>query len=255
MTSQTRVLIVDDQPGMLRTTAMVLSRKGYFVDTAPNGLSAIEKLNGDNFDVVLMDIKMPLLNGVDAYQRIKSINPKVAVIMMTAYAVEELVSEALDNGAFAVVFKPLDIDRIINLIDRAKEIKKGVFLLIVDDNPNDCKILTNLLVKKGYSVGTVGDGDSAIARAKEFKYDIILIDLKLPTINGFETLLGIREIDPDVVAIMMTAYRDEMAELIQAALEKDVYTCLYKPIDVKHFLTLIEHISSHIRKKRFQYQA
>jgi DNA-binding NtrC family response regulator len=248
MTRQTRVLIVDDQPGMLRSTAMVLKRKGYLVDIAQNGPTALEKIKESTFDVVLMDIKMPLMSGVDAYQHMKSIQPSISVIMMTAYAIEEMVSDALEKGAFAVIYKPLDIDRTISLIEKTKEMKMGIFVQIIDDNPDTCTLLRRILEKKGYSVAIAMDGETAIEQAKKFKYDIILIDLKLPSINGLETYLAIREIDKDVVAIMMTAFRDEMADLIQAGLKNDVYTCLYKPLNIKDLLSLLEHIVSLIQK-------
>ncbi|MBN1315723.1 MAG: response regulator [Anaerolineales bacterium] len=250
MTNKTRVLIVDDQPGMLRTTAMVLNRKGYHVDIAQNGPAALEKIKQIPFDVVLMDIKMPVMSGVDTYQYIKNIRPATAVIMMTAYAVEDLVSEAMEKGAFAVIYKPLDIDRTIGLIEKAHEMQKGIFIQIVDDDPNACNTLRIILERKGYSVAIAPDGETAIEQAIKFEFDIILIDLKLPTINGLETYLAIREIDPDVVAIMMTAFRDEMADIINAGLKQDIYACLYKPLNMDELLELLEHIVSFDQKTR-----
>ena len=117
MNHKTRVLVVDDQPGMLRTTAMVLNRKGYDVDIAQNGSAALEKIKQTPFDVVLMDIKMPLMDGVETHKRIKQIRPDAVVMMMTAYAVEDLVQEALQEGAYGIVYKPLEMEELLKLVD------------------------------------------------------------------------------------------------------------------------------------------
>jgi two-component system response regulator HydG len=117
MTEKAQVLIVDDQPGMVRTTALVLERKGYVVDGAEDGQTAIERVQQTPFSVVLMDIKMPIMNGVETYKRIKAIRPGTAVIMMTAYAVEDLVAEALQEGAYAVIHKPFGLDELLRLLD------------------------------------------------------------------------------------------------------------------------------------------
>ena len=116
---KTSVLIVDDRPSMTRTIALILKHKGYAVDVAQDGPSAIEKVKQTPFDAVLMDIKMPLMSGVEAHRRIKAIRSRMAVIMMTAYALEDLVAEALQEGAYAVIHKPLDMDRVIELIEEA----------------------------------------------------------------------------------------------------------------------------------------
>ena len=81
-------------------------------------------------------------------------------------------------------------------------------------------------------------------------YDIIFIDMKLPTINGLEAYLAIKKINPEVVAIIMTAYRQEMADLVEEALNKDAHSCLYKPLDMEEVLRLIDEIRERKRKRR-----
>jgi len=120
MSQKTRLLIVDDDPSMLHTTALVLEGLGYAVDLAEDGPTAIEKAQQAAFDVVLMDIKMPLMDGVETYKRIKAIHPEAAVIMMTAYAMEDLVAEALKEGARGVIYKPLDFAHTVWLIEETR---------------------------------------------------------------------------------------------------------------------------------------
>ena len=96
--------------------AFVLKRKGFFVTTAKNGLEAVNKVKEQFFKLIFMDIKMPHMNGVEAYKRIKKISPETTVIMMTAYAVEDLVEEAIQEGASGIIYKPLDLDNVISLV-------------------------------------------------------------------------------------------------------------------------------------------
>ena len=242
MTKKTRILIVDDNIGLSRTTALILEHKGYAVVTAGNGLEAIAMVEESPFDMIFMDIKMPLMDGVEAHRRIKQIRPKAVVMMMTAYSVEDLIQQALEDGAYGVLTKPLDIEKMIAVIDLAQETRQGALIMVVDDDQATCTTLMTILTRKSYRVGIALNGEEAITKAGVTDHDIIFIDMKLPTINGLETYLAIRKINPQVVAIMMTGYRQEMADLVDEALRNQAYACLYKPIKIEEMLQLIEEI-------------
>lgn len=236
------ILIVDDDVGLCKTLSFVLKREGYAVAIAHDGLEAIERVKERPYNMVLMDIKMPLMNGVEAYKRIKKVRPEAVVVMMTAYAVEELVQEALREGAYGVIYKPLDIEKVIALIEKAREAKQGALILVVDDDPEICVTLKNILSNRHYKVCTVHAGEEAIVMARKKDYDVIFIEMELPTINGLETYLAIKEINPEAVVIIMTAYRQEMADLVEEALHSHAYTCLYKPLDAEEVLRLVEEV-------------
>ncbi len=118
MAEKAGILVVDDNVGMCKTMSLVLRRKGYAVTTAKDGPEAIEKVKGESFDMIFMDIRMPVMNGVETYKSIKKLRPETAVVMMTAYAVADLVEEALQEGAYGVIYKPLDIENAIALIEK-----------------------------------------------------------------------------------------------------------------------------------------
>jgi two-component system, NtrC family, response regulator HydG len=242
MDEQTRILIVDDNTSLGRTMSLVLERKGYSVMVAGDGLEALEKAREEPFDIVFMDIKMPLMNGVETYKELRRIRPEAAVMMMTAYSVEELIEEALQEGAHGVVRKPLDIDKVVTIIEEATQSKNGALILVVDDDEETRTSFSNILVKKGFSVGTAATGEEAIGLAQHQNHDIIFIDMRLPTINGLETYMRIRSFDPHAVAIMVTGYRQEMDTLVQEALHNNAYACLYKPLDMANVLGLVQEI-------------
>lgn len=222
--------------------SLVLKRKGYEVSIANDGFEAIDTVKEEFFDIIFMDIKMPVLNGVETYKKIKEINEKIIIIMMTAYAVEDLIQDALKEGAYGVIYKPLDFEKIFSLIEESKDTKQGGLILIVDDDPGTCKTLENVLTKKGYDVVISNTGEDAITKAKEKFFDIIFIDMKLPTLNGLETYLELKKINPKLIAIVITAYHQEMDDLVQEAMNNSAYTCLTKPINIEDMLVLINEI-------------
>jgi CheY-like chemotaxis protein len=115
--SKPKVLIVEDQRSMRLTLAGIIEDQGYDVTEVEDGYRAIEAVRKSAFDLVFMDIKMPGINGVQTFREIKKISQRPVVVMMTGFAVEDLVKEALEEGAFSVVYKPFEIDEVIRLME------------------------------------------------------------------------------------------------------------------------------------------
>lgn len=222
--------------------SLVLKRKGYEVSIANDGFEAIATVKEEFFDIIFMDIKMPVLNGVETYKKIKKINDKIIIVMMTAYAVEDLIQDALKEGAYDVIYKPLDFERILSIITHSKDKKQGGLILIIDDDPGICTTLKNIFVKKGYEVGISNTGEDAITKVRDRSFDLIFIDMKLPTLNGLETYLALRKINPELIAIIITGYHQEMDDLVQEAINNSAYTCLNKPLNIEDMLLLINEI-------------
>lgn len=233
---------MDDNVNLCKTMAFILKRKGYNVATASDGMEALKMAKDNTFNLIFIDIKMPIMNGVETYKKIKKIRPEAVVIMMTAYSVEELIQEALEEGAYGILHKPIDPEKVISLIKKVKEKKNGGFVMIVDDDLNFSISLKNILTKRSYLVGIAHTGEKAINMARKDNYDVILIDIKLPSINGLETYLEIKKANSNVVVIMMTGYRQEVTELVEEALKNNAYTCLYKPLDMEILLKIIDNI-------------
>jgi DNA-binding NtrC family response regulator len=249
MDEKGNVLIVDDNISLSKTMSFVLARKDYDVETAKSGPEAIEKVKQKPFDIIFMDIKMPLMDGVETFRRIKEIRPEAVVMMMTGYSVEGLVQQALQEGAYGIIYKPVDIEKVVNVLKDAQKAKEGALILVVDDDPGTCITFKNILTNKGFNVGIADTGEKAIAMAGKKSYDIIFIDMKLPTINGLETYLLIKKVNPEAVTIMMTAYHQEMAELVETALKSHAYTCLYKPLEMEMLLRLVDEIRERKKKR------
>ncbi|NLW91828.1 MAG: response regulator [Syntrophomonadaceae bacterium] len=103
------ILIVDDQKGVRRLLEEVFKKDGWEVSTAVDGTEAVTLAIQHEPDIILMDMKMPNMNGLEASQKIIEKNPRLSIIMMTAYGEMEVVRAALDSGVKKCVTKPFDI--------------------------------------------------------------------------------------------------------------------------------------------------
>ncbi|MBT3363750.1 MAG: response regulator [Chloroflexi bacterium] len=120
MDSRINVLVVDDEPGMLETMADILAATGYRSSVVEQAKMALDLVGKIHFDIVLMDIVMPEMNGVDAYKKIRSASPDTKIIMMTGYGSDHpLVKKALGCGVEYLLHKPFDVDTLISSINQA----------------------------------------------------------------------------------------------------------------------------------------
>jgi CheY-like chemotaxis protein len=234
------IMLVDDNKAFLDSTKDVLEDKGYTVVTAESGEKAVALLKEQDFDVVIMDIKMPGMNGVESFIEMKNIKPGVAVIMVTAYSIDSLLQKAFDEGACAVMKKPLNMNALFTSIDNLKTNGNGGLILIADDDKELCDNLENILGAKGYKVISAYDGKEAVEKAQLHPVDILLIDMKIPTLNGLEVFHTVRKMKPKTVAIIITAYAQEMQALIQEMLKDNACACLTKPLDIGKLLRVLK---------------
>ena len=246
-----QILLVDDNEEFLDSTRDVLDDEGYDIVTATSGEEGIEMAGAQIFDVILMDIKMPGINGVESFVEMKRRNPKVKVIMVTAYSVEDLMRQALDEGVFAILSKPIDMDRLFRTIEDAKRDGNGGLVLAVDDDKEICSNFVDILGERGYEVIAAYDGEEAVTKAKTNSFDILLLDMNLPLLNGLEVYRRIKSIQPDIVAIIISGYAQEMDSLIMQALNENAHTFLRKPVNMGQLLDLVEGICSGLRNNTY----
>lgn len=119
-----KILVVDDEPSMLEFLKIMLKKEGYGVDCTTSGKEAIEFCEELSYDMVITDIKMPQVTGLDVLHRIKEIAPETVIILITAYATMETAIEAMKEGAYDYITKPFKVDEIKSIIKNALESKK-----------------------------------------------------------------------------------------------------------------------------------
>jgi DNA-binding response OmpR family regulator len=244
MGEKTKVLVVDDDRRMVRTICDILKVKGYEAAEAYTGEEAVEKVKSDNPDCVLMDVRMPGLNGVEALKMIKGTSPDLPVVLMSAYATEEQVAEAKQLGADTVLTKPVDLQMIFSFLAL---LRKEESILIVDDDPNFCRTVGDVLRSRGYRVETEADPKNVLGNMEQNYKLAVILDLKLGDTDGLEVLKAVRSRYPSKPVVLVTGYREEMTDTIEKGLKIGAYTCLYKPFEMEGLLDTIKEIS---RKKR-----
>ena len=244
------ILLTDDNKEFVQNLSDILELKGYKVLTANDGFQALDIIRVTPVDLILMDIKMPVMNGVETYKKIKKISPVTPVIMLTAYALEELIQESLQEGAFACLKKPLDFDKLFTTIEKA--IPKGSMVLVVDDDENLCLNLFDILQDKGYRVSYALDSITAIERVKTTVIDILLLDMNLPPLNGLETYLKIRDFNPKVVVVVITGFLSEMGDMVKMVKQNGAYALLEKPINIDNLFSILEQIEHKIGTTLFK---
>src|SRR5208337_4084174 len=121
MTMMERVLIVDDEEQMRELLAKVLEKNGYQVMTAGDGGQALTLLEKEPMDLVVTDVRMPGLDGMEALKAIKELNPEIVVIIMTAFGSIDQAVQAVKEGAYDYINKPFKIDEMLLTIKKALE--------------------------------------------------------------------------------------------------------------------------------------
>ncbi len=123
---QMKLLLVDDEERFLVTVAKLLSRKGYEPLTASGGREALDILGRESVDVVILDVKMPGMDGLETLTEIKKRFPLVQVIMLTGHGTIDAAIEGMEKGAYDYIIKPYDLDKLLEEAKAAFDIKEAM---------------------------------------------------------------------------------------------------------------------------------
>ncbi|MBU1085966.1 MAG: sigma-54 dependent transcriptional regulator [Candidatus Omnitrophica bacterium] len=133
---QARILLVDDEKDLLEWLSIVLEKEGYLIKCANSGEQALKLFGQEQFDMVISDIRMTPINGLELLKKLKAINPEIIVLMVTAYASVDTAVKALRYGAYDYLFKPFKLDD-IKLIIRKAFSQRRIF---ADDKSSEKKL-------------------------------------------------------------------------------------------------------------------
>jgi len=125
MSSKPRILLVDDEEHFRTTLGKRLSVRGLDVNTAGSGEEALRELSKNPYDIILLDVKMPGMSGVEALAKIKKVNPHLEVIILTGHASVDTAVEVMKLGGYEFLLKPCPLDELMEKIDAAYDRKKA----------------------------------------------------------------------------------------------------------------------------------
>jgi DNA-binding response OmpR family regulator len=234
------ILVVDDDPDTCRNLADILGDLGYRVDTAPDGPTGLELVRKNAYDVALLDFKMPGMTGLELYREIRKVRAGTVAIIVSAYTHTMTREEALNEGAWQVLPKPVDFPRLLGLVAEAVG---QPLVMVVDDDPDLCRNLWDLLRERGYRVCVAHDATAAAERAKERAYKVVLIDMRLPEGDGAEVFHTIRDVNPDAHTVVITGHPRELGGLVEQVLREGADAVCYKPFDVSHLLATVDRLT------------
>ena len=235
-----RILIVDDERAMVKTLADILRLRGWEVRGAHSGTEAVDAITREPFDAVLMDIKMPGLDGVAAFKAMKARRPGIRVVLMTAYTAHDLIRAAEREGALRVVSKPVDLAAVLPVLEESLSRSRSV--LVVDGEPAFLKTLADMLRARGYDAVAADGLDAAVDRLEATAPAVVLLHLRLDHIAPQDSVVAIRQLSPAVTLILYSGDRSAL-DATRAALPSDwVYAYLEKPFAVERLTELLDDL-------------
>jgi len=252
-----RVLVVEDNPGVLKLMATILEG-AYQVTAAPDGAAALGIIGSAPIDVVLADIRMPGVDGFDVLRAVQSRSPGTRTVMMTAYANVPDAVRAIKLGAFDYVAKPLEAEEIQLVVARAVERLRGgeglgapaardserPRVLIVEDDPDVLAVMVGVL-EEAYQVETAQDGETALRIIGSAPIDVVLTDMRMPGLGGLEVLAVVQSRSPSTAVVMMTGYASVPDAV--AAMKLGAFDYIEKPLESGEISRVVARALEHKR--------
>jgi len=238
---QRRILVVDDDPDIRENLYDILTDVGFEVTTAADAASALAIVRVRAIDVALLDLKMPGEDGLSLARKLKGLACGVVPIIVTAYAGGASTDEISSSGAWRVLNKPIHLPTLLSLVGEAAE---QPLVMVVDDDRALCLNLWDILRDQGYRVGWVHDHLTFGPAIGSTAPSVVLIDMRLPDGDGLAVLKQLREVDPDVKAIVITGYPIELNLLVEQAKSEGVDGVYTQPFDVPSLLALVENLAN-----------
>ncbi len=233
------VLVVEDDPEVAQLLRYTLEYDGRRVLVANSGEAALHLAREVHPDLISLDIRLPDLDGFEVLQLLKR-DPETADIPVVVVSVVMDPDRGLRLGAYDYLTKPVDEAQLLKVVDRIL-LGKGT-ILVVEDDKETVTMLREALRPHGFNVRTTGRGERVVRMAREINPALILLDLKLSGLDGYQVLEALKQ-DPqtaDIPVIVMTGSYDPASEASKKVLTLGALRFLTKPFSVED---LAEEIS------------
>jgi DNA-binding NtrC family response regulator len=240
-----RILVVDDDPDICRNLSDILTDLGFHVDCAQGGVAALDLVAQRPYDVALLDLKMPGMDGLTLYREIKKKRAGTVSLLVTAYATPATAEEALAAGAWKVVPKPVDFAKLLSMVGEALD---QPLVLIVDDDHDLCANLWDLLRERGFRVSLAHGSAEAAEHLRSADYKVVLIDIRIPDGDGTGVFRMVREANPQARTVLITGYRSEVEQDVEKTLAEGADAVCYKPFDIPGLLQTVDRLASKHRQ-------
>ena len=253
-----KVLVVDDNEIARNVLDDLLTSMTFVVEQVSGGAEAIEEVkkavaSNTPFEIIFLDYQMPGMNGVEAARAINELNltNKPHMVMVTSYGREDVIKEAETSGLNEILIKPVNasilFDSILRVLGETHDVAwhhkdapelgqklasiVGAKILVVEDNELNQEVALGLLESEGFVVEIANNGQEAVEMVNQNLYDIVLMDMQMPVMDGLTATRAIRKIDQfkDLPILAMTA--NAMDQDKEKCAEAGMNDHVAKPID------------------------
>jgi len=245
-----KILIVDDEIAICQRLKRELEKEDHAVYYETSPLYVLEKLKKARredkpFNLLLLNIRMPEMDGLTLFSHIREEYLGVEVIIITGYREEQTVIEAIRLSARNYLNKPISLEELDAVISRvhkkAVEVKNNnvkYSILVVDDEKDLCRRIKRELDKETYQTTVAYNGEECLDYFKNNKVDVVIADIKMPGMSGLDMLKKCREINDDFVSIIITGHGDH--EIAKNSLKLGAFDYLKKPISLEELITSVK---------------
>lgn len=241
MARSLRILVVDDDLDNANSLGELFEMEGHSACVVHSGEAAVEAFRQQHFDVAFMDVMMPGKNGVESFLEIKSLCPEARVYMMTGYSVEQLLRQALDNGALGVMSKPVDPVKVLRVLS---DTGPDGIVVLADDDPGAGPELEKIISGAGRACHLVRDSAEVLGGGTAAHSNILIFDLKTPLIQGLEVYRELHKSGHMAPAIIITASGPQYRDTVDAMRDVAITGILNKPFDPVGLLDRLDWLAA-----------
>ncbi len=200
------ILVVDDDEDFAESLAIAIEGRGHTVDVVHSGEAALSMHQRNDYDILLMDVRLPGINGVASFLEMQRVDPKVKVVLMTGHSPEAQLNVAADNCAWKILRKPLDLTEVLKLVEQCT----GGCVVVADDDDDFANQMEIVLEALGKHVVRAQNGAQALRHVRTHDVQLLVLDLRMPELGGLEAMEELEKAACALPTIVVSAYPDEI---------------------------------------------
>jgi len=230
---QLKILIVDDDEDFAESLGEIFVDRNHSVVYCFGPFQGLNTFRENDFDICFLDVKMPGMNGCELFLEMKKLKPQSKVVLMTGFSLPQILETARDNGIYGIVNKPLDMSTIFQYLDDVKN--EGV-ILIVDDDSDFSESIREVLEEKSHKVHVVFSGEEAVNVLNDNNYQLLILDIRLPKMNGYEVIRKLKSRGTLIPTIVVSGYHQDFKDERSKIDNNYIIDHLDKPIDIEKLI-------------------
>ena len=238
-----KVLLVDDEKEFVESLSERLELRNLDAEVVYDGEQALKAVKEGSHDVMVLDLRMPGIDGIEVLRQVKKTKPDMQVVVLTGHGSDKDEREVKRLGAFAYLKKPIDLDQLIGTLKKEK-----LKVLLVDDEKEFVESLSERLELRNLDAEVVYDGEQALKAVKEGSHDVMVLDLRMPGIDGIEVLRQVKKTKPDMQVVVLTGHGSDKDE--KEAKRLGAYAYMKKPVDVDTLVGTLHKAWNRLKKSK-----